>query len=47
VTVGSVEVVARNDPAAVGFRPLEEFPDFWPGNPMLLLVKSIGGRQIG
>jgi hypothetical protein len=26
---------------AVGFTPLEEFLDFWPGNPMLLLVKAL------
>ena len=26
---------------AVGFDALEEFPEFWPGNPMLLLVKSL------
>ena len=25
-----------------GFVPLEEFPDLWPGNPCLLLVKRIG-----
>ena len=28
---------------AVGFEALEEFPDFWPGNPMLLLVKPLFG----
>lgn len=27
---------------AMGFAPLEEFPTLWPGNPCLLLVKSIG-----
>lgn len=26
---------------AVGFTPLEEFPDLWPGNPALLLVKKL------
>ena len=26
-----------------GFVPLEKFPDFWPGNPCLLLVKRIEG----
>ena len=26
---------------ARGFVPLEEFPDLWPGNPALLLVKRI------
>ena len=26
---------------ARGFVPLEEFPDFWPGNPCLLLVKRL------
>jgi ribosomal protein S18 acetylase RimI-like enzyme len=26
---------------AVGFTPLEEFPTLWPGNPCLLLVKSL------
>jgi GNAT superfamily N-acetyltransferase len=25
-----------------GFVPLEEFLDFWPGNPCLVLVKRIG-----
>jgi len=26
---------------AAGFTPLEEFPNLWPGNPCLLLVKSL------
>jgi GNAT superfamily N-acetyltransferase len=26
---------------ARGFVPLEEFPDLWPGNPALLLVKAL------
>lgn len=26
---------------AVGFAPLEEFPNLWPGNPCLLLVKRL------
>jgi N-acetylglutamate synthase-like GNAT family acetyltransferase len=26
---------------AVGFVPLEEFPNLWPGNPCLLLVKRL------
>ena len=26
---------------SVGFTALEEFPDLWPGNPCLLLVKSL------
>jgi ribosomal protein S18 acetylase RimI-like enzyme len=26
---------------ARGFVPLEEFPDLWPGNPALLLVKRL------
>ncbi len=26
---------------AVGFTPLEEFPNLWPGNPCLLLVKRL------
>lgn len=33
--------LTRDFYAAVGFEPLEEFPEFWPGNPMLLLVKSL------
>jgi len=27
---------------AQGFRPLEEFPNLWPGNPCLLMVKYLG-----
>ncbi len=27
---------------AMGFAPLEEFPNLWPGNPCLLLVRTIG-----
>ncbi len=27
---------------AMGFAPLEEFASLWPGNPCLLLVKTIG-----
>jgi GNAT superfamily N-acetyltransferase len=26
---------------ARGFVPIEEFPDLWPGNPCLLLVKKL------
>ncbi len=26
---------------AMGFRPLEEFPEMWPGNPCLLMVKKL------
>jgi GNAT superfamily N-acetyltransferase len=26
---------------ARGFVPLEEFPDLWPGNPALLLIKRL------
>jgi len=25
----------------MGFRPLEEIPDFWPGNPCLIMVKVL------
>ena len=28
--------------AAMGFAPLEELPDLWPGNPCLILVKTLG-----
>lgn len=27
--------------ARIGFRPLEEIPDFWPGNPCLIMVKVL------
>ena len=27
---------------ARGFVPLEELPDFWPGNPCLILIKHLG-----
>lgn len=27
--------------AHMGFRPLEEIPDFWPGNPCLIMVKVL------
>jgi len=27
--------------AAMGFAPLEELPDLWPGNPCLILVKTL------
>ena len=27
---------------ALGYLPVEEFPDLWPGNPCLLLVKALG-----
>ncbi len=27
--------------AALGFRALEEFPELWPGNPCLLMVKRL------
>ena len=27
---------------AMGFAPLEELPDLWPGNPCLILVKTLG-----
>lgn len=30
---------------AVGFVPIEEFQELWPGNPCLMLVKSIGTRN--
>jgi len=25
----------------MGFAPLEELPDLWPGNPCLILVKTL------
>jgi ribosomal protein S18 acetylase RimI-like enzyme len=28
----------------MGFRPLEEFHDFWPGNPCLIMVKALDPR---
>jgi len=28
--------------AAMGFAPLEELPDLWPGNPCLIMVKTLG-----
>ncbi|HEX3648928.1 MAG TPA: N-acetyltransferase [Pseudonocardiaceae bacterium] len=27
---------------AVGFLPVEELPDLWPGNPCLVMVRSLG-----
>jgi GNAT superfamily N-acetyltransferase len=27
--------------ASMGFRPLEEIPEFWPGNPCLIMVKVL------
>jgi ribosomal protein S18 acetylase RimI-like enzyme len=32
---------------AMGFVRLEEFPTLWPGNPCLLLVKTLDGRIAG
>lgn len=28
--------------AGVGFEPLEEIPDLWPGNPCLIMIKTLG-----
>jgi ribosomal protein S18 acetylase RimI-like enzyme len=28
--------------AGVGFEPLEEIPDLWPGNPCLVMIKTLG-----
>ncbi len=28
----------------MGFLPLEEMPDLWPGNPCLIMVKPLAGR---
>ena len=30
--------------ARMGFRPLEEIPEFWPGNPCLIMVKVLRPR---
>ena len=30
--------------AALGFQPLEEIHDLWPGNPCLIMVKPLPGR---
>jgi len=30
---------------ALGYLPVEEFPDLWPGNPCLLLVKPVASRD--
>jgi ribosomal protein S18 acetylase RimI-like enzyme len=32
---------------ARGFVPMEELPDFWPGNPCLVMVKPLGVREPG
>lgn len=29
---------------SMGFRPLEEIEELWPGNPCLIMVKSLGKR---
>ena len=31
----------RRFDARMGFRPLEEIPDLWPGNPCLIMVKAL------
>lgn len=33
--------------ARMGFRPLEEIPDLWPGNPCLIMVKVLNTPTVG
>jgi uncharacterized damage-inducible protein DinB len=31
--------------SSMGFQPLEEIPDLWPGNPCMLMIKTLGQRK--